>query len=66
VPQQLTSPQPLPRSLRFLPSPPLRRWVCTWLHQWHPIIYPVVTHQPGAAAHGGEDGGGGGHGGGGH
>ena len=60
--QQLTLPQPFP-PLAPLRSAPLRRWVCTWLHQWHPIIYPVVTHQPGAAAHGGEDGGGGGHGG---
>ena len=35
-------------------------WVCTWLHQWHPIIYPIVSHQPGAsaAAHGGGSGGG--------
>ena len=33
-------------------------WVCTWLHQWHPIIYPIVTHQPVAAAEHGAAGGG--------
>ncbi len=41
-------------------------WLCTWLHQWHPIIYPLVTHQPGVVEHPATGGGAGSGAGGGH